>query len=84
MSRGRLEYTGFAQPDKWAAPSLAALPVAQELLVVPDLHKDHRYALGALPSPSFARASACGHSSSACSRRRAPAAVCEQDLCWLT
>ena len=43
LSRGKLEYTGFAQPAGWAVPSLGALPVAQELLVVPDLHADHRY-----------------------------------------
>ena len=50
MSRGRLEYTGFAMPADWAAPNLAALPIAQELLVVPDLQKDHRYAcLGSPP-----------------------------------
>ena len=68
LSRGRLEYTGFAQPENWAAPSLAALPVAQELLVVPDLHKDHRSALAALPSLCFAHATACGHFSIACCR----------------
>ena len=42
LSRGKLEYTGFAQPAGWAVPSLGALPSAQELLVVPDLHADHR------------------------------------------
>ena len=49
MSRGRLEYTGFHKPVSWSAPSLAALPVTHELLVVPDLQKDHRHA----PAPPF-------------------------------
>jgi hypothetical protein len=44
MSRGRLEYTGFQKPASWSAPSLAVLPVTHELLVVPDLQKDHRHA----------------------------------------
>ena len=43
MSRGKLEYTGFARPADWAVSGLAALPMGQELLVVPDLHKDHRF-----------------------------------------
>ncbi len=64
MSRGRLEYTGFVQPNDWAAPSLAALPIAQELLVVPDLHKDPRYTLDGLFSHCLARAIASGHLSS--------------------
>lgn len=50
MNRGRLEYTGFAMPVDWAVASLAALPVTQELLIVPDLQKDHRFAcLGTPP-----------------------------------
>ena len=51
MSRGKLEYTGFARPADWAVPSLAALPIGQELLVVPDLHKDHRHVWPGAPYP---------------------------------
>ena len=52
MSRGKLEYTGFAQPNDWPAPSLAALPVSQELLVVSDLQRDPRCAQPCISSHS--------------------------------
>lgn len=49
LSKGKLEYTGFQQPADWAAPCLAALPVAKELLVVLDLHRDPRCCPGIDP-----------------------------------